>query len=77
MKKKIYVSQTISTPLKIFQCPLRNLNPLFILRYEARSPATVRVSQLQRERYESAVEGFTTGDETENDEVIYLLDTVH
>ncbi|XP_053407731.1 BLOC-3 complex member HPS1-like [Mercenaria mercenaria] len=38
------------------------------LRYEARSPATVRVSQPQRDRYESAVEGFTTGDETENDE---------
>jgi hypothetical protein len=47
---------------------------LYFDRYEARSPATVRVRQLQRERYESAVEGFTTGDETENDEVTLYND---
>ena len=42
----------------------------YLISSEARSPATVKPEAPNRDRYESAVEGFTTGDETENDEVV-------
>ena len=45
------------------------LNICHMYSEEARSPANVKVSNIRTERYESAAEGFTTGDETENDEV--------
>ncbi|WAR22163.1 hypothetical protein MAR_016137 [Mya arenaria] len=41
------------------------------LREEAKSPASVKVRTFRHERYESAVEGFTTGDETDNEQTPY------
>ncbi|KAL4232063.1 hybrid polyketide synthetase [Mactra antiquata] len=43
-------------------------NSSSITRHDALSPSTIKVPIPYRERYESAVEGFMTGDETENEE---------
>ncbi|XP_052773790.1 BLOC-3 complex member HPS1-like [Mya arenaria] len=44
------------------------------LREEAKSPASVKVRTFRHERYESAVEGFTTGDETDNEQYYTALE---